>query len=178
MHCRYKLFTQPEEFIKANWIRPEDVGYYEDTGINSLKIIDRNRKTQDIVFALRAYLERRFDGNLIDLLFYIHPSSKETIFLKGLRFFLHPLQINIFKLIKIKQLFPDIGVYVDNRKLDGFLKYFSEGKCKSCDCNDCGYCRGVAERVVHIDEACRRKSEKAFQEIIGSLTKGDMFRYF
>ncbi|MFH1640483.1 MAG: U32 family peptidase, partial [Candidatus Omnitrophota bacterium] len=40
INCRYRLLTRPEEFIKSSWIRPEDVGYYESMGIDSLKIID------------------------------------------------------------------------------------------------------------------------------------------
>jgi collagenase-like PrtC family protease len=178
INCRYKLLTQPEELIKSNWIRPEDVRYYEDIGIDSLKIIDRARNTQSIIFGLKAYLQRKFDGNLIDLLFSKERLSKKKLFLRGLQFFFHPLHINIFKLTKFRQLFSDIGIYVDNRKLDGFLDYFFEGKCQADDCKECGYCRSVAERVVWVDNGYKEKVEKIFPEIIESLTNGDMFRYF
>jgi len=178
INCRFKLLTQPEEFIKSNWIRPEDIKYYESIGINSLKIIDRAKDTQSIISTVKAYLERRFDGNLIDLLFSMNKLPKKELILKGLRFFLHPLHINIFKLIKFKQLFSDIGIYVDNRKLDGFLDYFFEGKCKSDDCEGCNYCRNVAESVVRIDNMYKERTERVFKEIIDSLTKGDIFRYF
>jgi collagenase-like PrtC family protease len=178
INCRYKLLTQPEELIKSNWIRPEDVRYYEDIGIDSLKITDRARNTQNIIYTLKTYLTRKFDGNLLDLLLPKNSLSSRKLFLRGLRFFFHPLHINIFKLTKFRQLFSDIGIYVDNHKLDGFLDYFFEGKCKPNDCEGCNYCRSIAERVVHVDDAYKQRIEKIFPEIIESLTNGDMFRYF
>ncbi len=178
LNCRYKLLTQPEELIKASWIRPEDVRHYESIGIDSLKLTDRIRDTKHILATLKTYLRRKFDGNLIDLLFSINKLPKKKLLLKGFKFFLHPMYINIFKLKKFQELFSDIGVYVDNQKLDGFLDYFLEGKCKFDDCEGCEYCRGIAEKVVHIDDAYKEKVEKLFREIIESLTKGDIFRYF
>jgi len=179
INCRYKLFTQPEELIKAHWVRPEDLGYYENIGIDTFKILDRVQDTQNIIFILKAYLERKFDGNLIDLFFYIDKLPKKKAFFRGLKFFLHPLHINIFKFRKIKQLFSDIKIYADNRKLDGFLEYFFAGKCKYNDsCDGCDYCRSVAERAIHIDDAYKEKIEKTFKEIMESLNNGDMFRYF
>ncbi|MDD4939478.1 MAG: U32 family peptidase, partial [Candidatus Omnitrophica bacterium] len=180
INCRYRMFTRPEEFIKANWIRPEDAGYYEDIGIDSLKVIDRIRDTQSILFVLKAYLERKFEGNLIDLLFYAKRFSKlpaHKLAMKFLRYFFHPLHINIFKLNKFRYLFSEIKINVDNRKLDGFLDYFVEGKCKF-ECEECNYCRNVAERAVYIDSATREKMDKRFREIIDSFATGDIFRYF
>lgn len=178
INCRYRLFTHPEEFIKSNWIRPEDVRYYERVGIDSLKLLDRTRDTQNIIFTLKAYIERKFNGNLIDLLFYMNKLPKKGLFLKSLKFFCHPLYVNVFKLSKIKNLFSDIGIYVDNQKLNGFLEYFFNGKCKFDNCDECGYCRSVAERVVNVDNAWKEKAEKIYKEIIESLNSGDMFKYF
>jgi collagenase-like PrtC family protease len=178
INCRYKIFTQPEEFIKATWIRPEDVGYYEEVGINCLKLTDRTRSTHNNIAILKAYLERKFDGNLIDLLFSINNLPDSQLFFKGLRFFMRPLHINIFRLKEFRGLFSDIGIYVDNRKLDGFMDYFFKGKCKFDDCEGCNYCQSAAERIVHIEPAFKEKIEKNFGKIIESLTKGDMFRYF
>lgn len=178
INCRYKLFTQPEELIKASWIRPEDIRYYENVGINSLKVTDRVRETQYIISILKAYLERKFEGNLIDLLFCVNRLPLRSLIFKSLKFFFHPMYINIFKLKKFMQLFSDIRIYIDNRKLDGFLDYFFEGKCNPDDCEECTYCRDVAERVIHIDNGYKEKVKKVFKEIIESLTKGDMFKYF
>jgi collagenase-like PrtC family protease len=180
INCRYKLLTHPEELIKASWIRPEDVVVYENIGIDSIKITDRVRTTQQIIFVLKPYLENKFDGNLADLLFSTTASNltERKLILKGLRFFFHPLHVNVFKLAKLKGLFSEIKIYIDNRKLDGFLDYFLEGKCKHDDCQKCGYCRNVAERAVKIDNAYKEKIDKNFKKIIESLTNGDMFRYF
>ncbi|MDD4939479.1 MAG: U32 family peptidase [Candidatus Omnitrophica bacterium] len=180
INCRYRMFTHPEEVIKSSWIRPEDVGYYEDIGIDSLKIVDRVRRTENLLLTLRAYLERSFDGNLGELLFHVSKparSSLRQMAVKFLRFFSHPFYINIFKLLKFKQLLSEIKINVDNRKLDGFLDYFVEGKCKF-ECEECNYCRNVAERAVYIDSATREKMDKRFREIIDSFATGDIFRYF
>jgi collagenase-like PrtC family protease len=178
LNCRHRLFTQPAELIKSNWIRPEDVGYYEDLGISGLKIVDRSRQTKQILLTLKAYLQRKFDGNLMDLLFSIDKLPRKKVLMRSLKFFLRPLHVNIFKLAKMKGFFSEIKIYVDNRKLDGFLDYFLEGKCKHDDCQKCEYCRNVAERAVKIDNAYKERMDKNFKEIIESLTNGDMFRYF
>jgi len=178
-NCRYRMFTQPEELIKSDWVRPEDVGYYENVGINSLKVLERSRDTQGIIYTLKAYLERRFDRNLTDL--FISPKnkpSKKILLLNFLRYFFHPLHINIFKLWKFRKVFPEVGIHIDNRKLDGFLEYFFEGKCQIDNCKECGYCRGVAERAVRIDNAFREKMERESSDTIESFTNGEMFRYF
>jgi len=178
INCRHRLFTQPEEFIKATWIRPEDTGYYENAGIDSLKIIDRNRETPDIIAILKAYyIERKFQGNLIELLSFANKYPKKKLLVKGWRFFLHPLHINIFKLTKFRGLFSDTGMYVDNQKLDGFLDYFFQGKCKFDNCQNCDYCRRVAEKAVYIDNEKNQKAKKIYADIIESLTNGEMFRY-
>jgi len=178
INCRCKILTHPEEFIKANWIRPEDATYYESIGINSLKVVDRSRDTKNIAFILKAYIDREFEGNLTDLLFSINKLPRKKLYWKALKFFFHPLYINIFKLRKFRGLFSNIGLYVDNRKLDGFLDYFFEGKCKNDDCEGCNYCSSVAEKAVHLDNAYKEKIEKTFKEITESLSNGYMFRYF
>ena len=180
INCRRIMFTHPEEVIKSNWIRPEDVGYYEDIGIDNLKIVDRVRGTENILLTLKSYLERRFDGNLAELLFYSNKradSSYRQRAIKFLKFFFRPLDINIFKLLKFKQLLSEVKIHVDNRKLDGFLDYFVEGKCKF-ECEECDYCRNVAERAVYIDAATKEKIDKRFRDVIDSFVTGDIFRYF
>jgi len=178
INCRYKLFSQPEEFIKATWIRPEDTGCYESTGINSFKIVDRMQDTRNLVLVLKAYLDRKFEGNLADFMLHINKVPRRQLFLKGLKFFFHPLHINVFKLGRLRNLFSNPGISVDNRKLDGFLDYFFENKCKFDNCQGCNYCRIVSERVVKIDAARKEKIRESYTGVIESITKGDLFRYF
>jgi collagenase-like PrtC family protease len=178
MNCRYRLLNSPEKIIKAHWIRPEDAEHYQNAGINSLKIIDRIGDTQTIVYILKAYLDNKFEGNLLDLIIHKNKLPGKKLFLAGLRFFLHPLYINIFKLRKFSGLYSDIAIFVDNRKLDGFLDYFIEGKCKINECASCDYCQRIAEKTVSIDNALNEKHKERLRTAIGSLTAGDVFSYF
>ncbi|MHB8174616.1 MAG: U32 family peptidase, partial [Nitrospirota bacterium] len=71
-HCYFSCTTEkvrhPEELIKIRWIRPEDIEDYEMAGIDCLKIIDRYKTTETLLSYLKSYSERRYDGNLVELL--------------------------------------------------------------------------------------------------------------
>jgi collagenase-like PrtC family protease len=59
----------PQHFIRVPFIRPEDVGYYEQLGtVDALKLIYRCMPTPVLERVFRAYFERRYDGNLFDLI--------------------------------------------------------------------------------------------------------------
>ena len=45
-------------------------------------------------------------------------------------------------------------IYIDNRKLDGFIKFFKDGHCTG-NCLSCNYCKTIADKViVKNDEIC------------------------
>ena len=54
-------------YLRANWIRPEDLHLYEELGYHNFKIVERNTPTQILLERVKAYAERRYDGNLLDL---------------------------------------------------------------------------------------------------------------
>jgi collagenase-like PrtC family protease len=178
INCRHRLLSNPEEFIHGPWIRPEDTGYYERIGIDNLKIIDRIRDTQSILSAVKAYLERKFDGNLVDFILRSQPGIRSRNSLRTLKFFLRPLQINVFKLGRFSELFSETGLSVDNRKLDGFLEYFWEGKCSGDGCRECGYCREVARKCIAVDTRTNEMARTRLREAMESLTAGDVFKYW
>ena len=55
-----------EDFLRATWIRPEDVPLWEEAGISLFKVAIRRHTTP--VETLRAYAEYSFDGNLLSLM--------------------------------------------------------------------------------------------------------------
>jgi len=67
VYCQRMKLGRPDELIKARWIRPEDVGDYDEIGIDSLKLLERFRNTETMMQVVRAYEGRRFDGNLVDV---------------------------------------------------------------------------------------------------------------
>jgi collagenase-like PrtC family protease len=67
-HVCWNLYKDPENFaeiLKATWIRPEDIGFYDGI-IDTVKLATRQHAHPRMVIG--AYAERTFRGNLLDLL--------------------------------------------------------------------------------------------------------------
>ncbi|MBU2560386.1 U32 family peptidase [archaeon] len=131
-HCNIQRLRDPAELLKSTWVRPEDVVRYEKLGIDFVKIEGRNRTTDWILNAARAYLERQYDGNAFDLL-------SQTV--------LGYLQQNPL----IDEPLPALDINIDNRALEGFLDFFESGNCKD-DCTRCSYCGDFAKKAVRFDK--------------------------
>jgi collagenase-like PrtC family protease len=131
-HCNIHRLRDPAELLKSTWVRPEDVARYERLGIDFVKIEGRNRTTEWLLNAAKAYLERRYEGNAFDLL-------SQTV--------LGYLQSNPL----INEPLPPLDINIDNRALEGFLDFFEEGRCTD-DCTACNYCDDWARKAVSFDE--------------------------
>lgn len=108
LSCSYKRMKDSVESIRSGWIRPEDVHYYEDVGIDRLKIVNRTMITEAISLIVNAYAERRYNGNLLDL--FSDPRKnimycKSNLFHK-LRYFFRPFSVKIFRFYKEKNYLP------------------------------------------------------------------------
>lgn len=120
--CMSSRKNNEEAWIKMRMIRPEDLHYYNDIGINYFKVSGRTGTTEYLKGVLEAYMARHFEGNFLALwkpLETIYNSKKES-----------------------EHEFHD---YIDNKKLDGFLDHWFEGDGFSCENEMCGttchYCR-------------------------------------
>lgn len=69
MHCSYAFLSDPVEFLRSPFIRPEDIPAYRDVGIDIIKLSDRTEATAFLLQTARAYAEERYEGNLFDLIF-------------------------------------------------------------------------------------------------------------
>ena len=58
--CSSQKLLHPHELLKANVIRPEDVGFYENRGISHFKITGRSKRVEWLPLVTRAYSERNF----------------------------------------------------------------------------------------------------------------------
>lgn len=128
--CGLQKTRSVKDLIRGNWIRPEDLKYYKDVGINHFKIQGRQSILRgDIIKALEAYFEEDFDGNLYALitLFAPHPYFKPCI---------------------------------DNKSLDGYLKPFFEnpGFCDDM-CSKCGYCESYAKKSMDLEALDKLKNQ-------------------
>lgn len=64
-------------FLNSCWIRPEDIFLYQNLGVNMLKVAGRKETTNNLLMRASAYLNRNYDGNVMDLfLAEFWPNSK------------------------------------------------------------------------------------------------------
>lgn len=68
LFCNTRKFMTPLEILKANFIRPEDMHLYEEIEINHFKITGRSKPPSWLPEVVNAYLNRRYEGNLLRLL--------------------------------------------------------------------------------------------------------------
>ena len=179
LSCDYKRIANPEEFIRSGWIRPEDICYYEDIKIDKIKFVDRRMATEEISLIVDAYTKRKYDSNLLDL--FPH-TTKSIVYQKAnpfhkLKYFFRPFLVHVFRLAKERKLFTERKVFIDNRKLDGFLEHFLNEGCDLKFCQDCGYCKKIAEQAVKIDPVYQRKTLDRYFQFRDSLISGKLFRY-
>ena len=69
MRCSYSFLSEPVEFLRSPFIRPEDVSAYRETGMDILKLSDRTESTEFLLRTARAYAAEKYDGNLFELIF-------------------------------------------------------------------------------------------------------------
>lgn len=178
LSCRYRMFLNPAEIIKSNWIRPEDMHYYEEIGIDRMKIVGRSDSTETILLRVNAYSNRHYNSNLMDLLTSasINRGSIKFRIFHGVKYFFRPFLVNIFKLAKILELTPLMDIYIENILLGDFLKYFLEGRC-TISCQNCNYCEEVTKRVIKIDPDYQYKIKKKYEDLLQLVTRGEVFKY-
>lgn len=150
MRCRYMKLLDKVNFIRADWIRPEDLCEYEKIGIKHFKVIQRNWSTEKLARIVSAYDKGYYNGNLADLTEFLfggnHLISKKRMF----KYFFKPNHIRFNDLIKIYNNISEAckSVEINNRELDGFIEIFKKESCLEKDCDDCRYCHEIAQKTV------------------------------
>lgn len=146
LNCVYNKFAYPEEIIKSRWIRPDDIGEYEKIGITKFKITDRTKSTKWLIRTVKAYDERRYDGNLADILNLVQVQNK-----RATGKIVQKENINLESGKQVRRLMKDylmLDVNIDNRKLDNFLEHYKKSDCNSISCEKCGYCKRMADKAI------------------------------
>ncbi|MBD3227770.1 MAG: hypothetical protein GF329_06240 [Candidatus Lokiarchaeota archaeon] len=138
--CSIIKFSNPTEIVKCRWVRPEDLKHYEDIGISNFKIGGRRLPTDRIMKSVKAYSERKYNGNLTNII-------QGFSFSFGSIQHLEPNK-NFSDTVEVEK---KANLYIDNSKLDGFIEFFKNHDCRA-NCADCNYCSEWAEKVVIMDE--------------------------
>lgn len=164
--CQRQKLAFPEEVMRSRWVRPEDLGDYDEIGIDSFKLLERFRTTDSLMQVVEAYERRRFDGNLIELLTLPRQGAYNP---PNLEYLIRPDLANIDMILQMADIFgysfADV-VSIDNRALDGFAEHFKTHNCYHSDCEDCGHCERWARKVVRVDEEKRRAVLDKFDAFI------------
>jgi len=65
--CNQIRANDPIQFLNTCWIRPEDVGLYENLGVDILKIAGKTASTNYLLNTAKLYIKRKYLGNVMDL---------------------------------------------------------------------------------------------------------------
>ncbi len=189
MRCSYDKLKDPAQYLRSEFIRPEDMDMYLDMGYDSFKILERGAPTPVLLKRVKAYTGGRYDGNLLDL---IQPfgykeksgaSLSASLFTKW-KYLFRPRTVRLSKLLKLKDLAAKRGmleplrgepVYIDNSELSGFIPGFRDRDCRSNDCAACGWCASYARKAVRVDEVYRTELLKLYEEIFADMYSGEMW---
>lgn len=154
--CQKKELEDLSEYIKSPWVRPEDIEYYEKIGIENFKITERDFPTEELVKRVKAYTNRYYDGNLLDLVQGHGVVTKDYLQLEKRDVISKSDIYNEIKRVRGLGV-PrecDRHIYIDNKKLDGFIKFFTSGNCNG-KCEQCGYCKKISEKSIISNDEIR-----------------------
>ncbi len=190
LNCSSTKLRDPASLIRSVWIRPEDLGMYEKLGYNSFKIVERSCPTNLLVRRVQAYVNRKFDGNLMELVAPVANIKKQqgaspAARLRVIAAMARPFSVKIGKLMIMKKYAdqaimhqfekPYAPVYIDNRRLDGFLEQVWKNRCSVKKCTECGYCEKIASKIVEIDTQYRSKTLSLADELHEHLHNGSLW---
>ncbi len=158
--CTRRRLLHPELLLMSRWIRPEDLHQYEAMGFDEFKIIDRSRSTAWLLRATRAYADRNYDGNLLDILSLemlgdpagFH-SDIENQIPERMRHYKTKERQLMSRMLKLRRRLLALDIYIDNAELSDFLDGFRKINCAETYCENCRYCHKYAERAVRFDRA-------------------------
>jgi collagenase-like PrtC family protease len=166
LSCTLKRLEDPSTLIKAGWIRPEDVGFYESLGYEHFKLLERGIPSAELLKRVEAYSRRRSGADLAELVLpygFRQTPKKQRFWL--LRHFFRPGQVNPWKLRPLYALLKRQGMlfaieqspfHIDAGKIPAdFVKEFEHRRCSQLACEDCGYCEKVAAEAVTVNPAFR-----------------------
>ncbi len=134
--CAFIRLNDKTSILRSPWIRPDDVKFYSNLGINKFKISGREmfRMNADMLKVISVYNAGTFTGNLVDLFQCFSDSTVARIF------------------------------KVDNSKeLDRYMSLVLKGKtgCSMGDCLTCKTCEKSKELVE-----VNKKEAKVWEQIL------------
>lgn len=137
--CFLQKLSSPADFLRSPWLRPEDMGLWQQAGIRFFKLAGRGQETASLTRLCEAYMSGSFQGNLLEIMGWPH---WQTFNRSADGSTLAPLEIAI-----------------NNEVLDGFLDFFSNSRpnCR-LGCQRCGHCERWAAKAISINDPALHKA--------------------
>ncbi|MBN2524998.1 MAG: U32 family peptidase [Deltaproteobacteria bacterium] len=172
-NCAQRRLQHPVEFLRGRFIRPEDLHVYEEIGIDVFKLADRMKSTRWLTNVATAYNNRRYDGNLVELIGYplFRGEGEEGVVGDPIKWMMRPdfIHMDMLKLVRQMGQAKDM-VFIDNTKLDGFVDYFKKHDCRTAICDEeCTHCQKYTDRAVTLDAENVAQRLAVYQEAVDML---------
>ena len=124
--CMCARDSDLENWLRMRFVRPEDLDVYNKFGVNHFKISGRTGATDYLLSVARDYMSHSHEGNLISLW-----KPLESIY---------------------DESFTGSKLFIDNKKLDGFIDHWANNLNFNCDNEICGetctYCHDFYSKVI------------------------------
>jgi hypothetical protein len=163
-------------------------------GFDNFKIVERNTPTPELLRRVKAYANRRYEGNLLDLVLpfqypaeaYTTKASRDAYsFRRAVKYFFRPGAVNLGRVLKLDKLGRRMGLLyprqgksgldLDNRKLDKFIDRFLTKSCIDVDCDKCRYCHEFAKNALTIDPDYRRDVLALYRDMAETMHDGSFW---
>jgi hypothetical protein len=148
-------------------------------GYDEFKIIDRSRSTAWLLRATKAYADRHYEGNLLDILslemlgdpagFHLDIEAQVR---ERVRHYGTAERQLMLRMLKLRRRLLEFDLYIDNSELGGFLDGFRKIRCAETFCEDCRYCHGYAKRAVRFDRAEAEILARDIGELLEDFLRG------
>jgi hypothetical protein len=182
LKCSSYSLKNPELLIKSQWIRPEDLHYYEDMGYFDFKLLERNAPTSVLVKRVKAYSIRKSPKNLMELIqpYGFDETTKKEFgwlikYFSSLLFD-RPFRMRyLLKLLKKRGMLytlKDNPLFLDSNKIPSdFLDKIRGHSCSQHDnCLSCDYCKSIVKAAYSVNqiyrEECLDLYDKVFDQLI------------
>lgn len=146
LECGLEYVQDPAKIISGIFVRPEDLAVFEEVGVTRFKVSGRNRSTDWLVRSARAYAQRSYPGNLADILSLVQVKAPSA----ALRRIGEGSSGEDAQALA-RAFAPLSELTIDNRAFPpDFLRHIASVDCEHTTCDACGYCRGVAAKVLRV----------------------------
>jgi collagenase-like PrtC family protease len=126
--CNQVVADDHSQILKSGWIRPEDTRKYGEI-TTFFKVVGRTQRGSRVIRAVKAYLDERWRGDLLDLM-----------------------------CANLGSFSVNHGAYLDNDKL-GELQFFEKTTTCERKCQHCSYCDEAIEDLLVLNVATMEKAE-------------------